>query len=148
MAKGASNNNNNKEPTQDPVPASQSTSQPIPENAPETALPPKPQPLKRKRTIPILGRTRSATVDLGNIVDPITSSTVENAAKKIRIRSKYDEYFKGLSVPEQVSILEAEQAIYRQTSHKIPFRYRVLDASPTHLTKETKHTILTKIDYY
>jgi ATP-dependent Lon protease len=136
MAKGTSN----KEPNQDLTPVSQST----PENAPETAIPL--QHPKRKR--PILGRTRSATVDLGNIADPITSSTVENAAKKIRIRSKYDEYFKGLSVPEQVNILEAEQAIYKQTAHRIPFRYRVLDASPTHLSKETKHTILTKIDYY
>lgn len=136
MPKGTSNNN--KEPNQDPNPASQSTSQPS-----ETPVPP-PQPLKRKRII----RPRSATVDLGNITDPITSSTVENAAKKIRIRSKYDEYFKKLPVTQQVNILEAEQAIYRHTADKIPFRYRVLDAAPIHLSNETKHNILTKIDYY
>ena len=135
MPKGTSNN---KEPSQDPTPLSQSTTQSPPETAPPL------QPLKRKRII----RPRSATVDLGDIVDPFASSTVENAAKKIRIRSKYDEYFKALPVTQQVNILEAEEAIYRHTAHKIPFRYRILDASPDHISKETKHTILTKIDYY
>jgi ATP-dependent Lon protease len=67
-------------------------------------------------------------------------------AKRLRLRSKNDDYFKKLSLEEQLHILKSEDRIFAFSNREIPLKYRILQS--TVLDTQTKNTLLSKLEYF
>ncbi len=87
-------------------------------------------------------RKRSKTIDLGDL----SKSDEKLYGQKIRVRIKNDDYFKKLSLKEQIDILKCEDIIKNNNSKQIPLKYRIIKSKM--LDNCAKNNLLTKLDYY
>ncbi len=70
----------------------------------------------------------------------------EKYAKRIRDRSKHDDYFKNLHSSAQIDLLKEEDRIYASFDEAIPVKYRIIKS--TSLSNQTKKMLLHKIDHF
>ncbi len=94
------------------------------------------EPVPKKR------RGRSKTFDFSSL----PSNDEKLYGQKIRSRIKNDDYFKNLSLNEQIDILKSEEKIKSAYDMNIPVKYRIIKSQM--LNDCTKNSLLHKLEYY
>ncbi len=87
-------------------------------------------------------RGRSKTIDLALL----SSNDEKLYGPKIRARIKYDDYFKSLSLIDQLEILKCEDLIKNSNLKDIPLKYRIIKSHM--LNNNAKNSLLHKLEYY
>jgi ATP-dependent Lon protease len=97
------------------------------------------------------GRKRSKPIDSHDV--PNNDVKIEKIdldvklyVKRIREKSRNDDYFRKLSLQEQIHLLKSEDIILSTNSHEMPLRYRIIES--VFLNNVTKNTLLHKLDYF
>ncbi len=99
-------------------------------------------PILNEKPIVKRGRKRGKTIDLGEIA----YEDQKLYGKKIRDKSKNDEYFRKLSLKEQIDLVKSEDIILSSSIQETPLRYRIIQS--LFLNNRTKNTLLHKLDYF
>ena len=96
-------------------------------------------PILNEKPIVKRGRKRGKTIDLGEIA----YEDQKLYGKKIRDKSKNDEYFRNLSLKEQIDLVKSEDLILSSSIQETPLRYRIIQS--LFLNNRTKNTLLHKM---